>query len=607
MFFVEFAKFLRYFGKDYSFKLIYMLIMTFVTCFLEFLGIVMVFPFIMILVNPFRVVNNPIAMLINQYFHIESINSMILFIGLLMASVIITKNLCCIFIQYWQNKMMSQWGLEIKEKILEFFVYAPYEADIQRRDSSVITKITSDIDYIMLYFVSKVISFVSNSIVVLIVFLILTFMLPMFTLIAVFFFAVAGAIQSSLFEKWSKKLSIKKFALTNGAYTSVISSLLCIKDIKINGCQKYFCNLFNSVSRKIIPFNEKINLMPLMPQYIIEIIFIFTMIILCFGILTQYGENPENILVSFGIVAIAIYRVVPQIYKNQIFLNYINLALPKVRNLFKLYDEYSLYDYSKNKDTKEKMSFHNSILIRNLSYSYNKKEDVLHDVNFDIKKGEFIGIVGFSGAGKSTLVDCLLGLLDYKGDIYVDEKRLNSDNIQSFRNIIGYVPQKTNTINGDIYINVAWGIERKEINKEKVEEVLKTAQLYDQLKQTENGLEIELSLNGTGLSGGQMQRIGIARALYRDPEIIVLDEATANLDVKIENKLTEILDGLKGNKTIIAIAHRLSTLVNCDRVAYIKEGTIIDIGTFDELCQKHPDFEEIVKLSRIKLNEDNTD
>ena len=137
-----------------------------------------------------------------------------------------------------------------------------------------------------------------------------------------------------------------------------------------------------------------------------------------------------------------------------------------------------------------------------------------------------------------------------------------------------------------------------------VDEVLKEAQLYDQLKQTENGLEIEIKQDGTGLSGGQMQRIGIARALYRDPEVIVLDEATSNLDVKIESKLTEIITSIKGSKTIIAIAHRLSTLLSCDKIVYLNNGELIDVGTFQELSSKHPDFEEIVKLSRIKLDDE---
>lgn len=605
MFFSQFIKFLHYFGQGYQFKLIYMLFLSFMINLLEFLSIVLVFPFIMIMVNPGRVVNNPIAIFVEQHFHVHGVNNMIIFIGSLIAGAIIIKNLYSILIQYWQSKMISQWGLEVKEKMLEYFLYAPYEADLQRGNNNIMNKITINIDEVMQYFVSKVISFISNSFVILFVFIVLMFMLPLYTLLAVLFFAVAGSLQSGFFKQWGNKLTIKKLNLTNGPYNSVINSLSCIKDIKINGSQKYFYDMYDDISEKMIPFNEKINLIPVLPQYIIEIIFIFTMTILCLGILAQYGENPTNILVTFGVVAIAIYRVVPQVYKNQVYLNYINLTKAKVDDLFKLYEEYSLFEYSENKDTKEKMPFNENIKVEGMSYSYDKKENVLSDINLDIKKGEFIGIVGLSGAGKSTLVDCLLGLLEYKGTIYVDDERLNADNIQKFRNIIGYVPQKTCTVQGDIYANVAWGIERKDIDKEKVDEVLKTAQLYDQLKQTENGLEIELKQDGTGLSGGQMQRIGIARALYRNPEIIILDEATANLDVKIENKLTDILANFKGDKTIIAIAHRLSTLVNCDRIAYIKDGTIVDVGTFQELSSKYPDFEEIVRLSRIKLEEDN--
>lgn len=602
MFLSQFNKFLKYFGKGYELKLLYMLFMAFMTSLLEFLSIVLVFPFIMIMVNPGRVVNNPFAIYFQEHLGIHGINNMILFIGCLIAGIIIIKNIYSICILYWQNKIMSEWGLEIKEKMMKFFLYSPYEADLIRGDSNIINQITTNIDNVMQYFVFKVINFISNTLVIILVFAILIFLLPMFTIIAIFFFTITGTIQSGFFRSWGQKLADKKYKLTNGIYSSVINSLSCIKDIKINGCQKFFYNFYKNVSEKIIPYNEKINLIPIIPQYIIEIIFIFTMIILCLGILNKYGEDPTNILITFGVVAIAIYRVVPQIYKNQMYLNYINIYSKNVDVLFNLYDAYNKFEYSDNQDSETRIKFEKNINIKDLNYSYNKKTDVLRNINLQINKGEFIGIVGLSGAGKTTLIDCLLGLLDYKGEIFVDDNLLTTDNIKTFRNIIGYVPQKICTIEGDIYTNVAWGVERKDIDKEKADEVLKTAQLYDQLVQTENGLDIELKQDGTGLSFGQKQRIGIARALYRDPEIIILDEATSNLDVKIENKLTEILNQIKGNKTIIAIAHRLSTLINCDRIVYLKEGQIIDVGTFQELSQKYEDFEEIIKLSRIKLD-----
>lgn len=604
MFISQFIKFLKYFGKGYELKLLYMLFMAFMTSLLEFLSVVLIFPFIIIMVNPGRVVNNPIALYIQNHFGIHGVNNMIMCIGGLIASIIIIKNIYNICILYWQNKIMGEWGLEIKEQLMKFFLYSPYEADLKRGNSNIINQITLNVDNVMQYFVFKVINFISNTMVIVLVFSILIFLLPVFTIIAVAFFSIAGAMQSGFFRSWGQKLADKKYKMHEGPYNSVINSLSCIKDIKINGCQKFFYDFYKNISEKIIPYNEKINLIPLVPQYIIEIIFIFTMIILCLGILNKYGEDPSNILITFGVVAIAIYRVVPQIYKNQMYLNYINIYSKNVDVLFNIYDEYSQFEYTENQDSQEKIAFNNKLTVKNLNYSYNKSTQVLNNINLEINKGEFIGIVGLSGAGKSTLVDCLMGLLEYKGDIFVDDTLLCSDNIRTFRNIIGYVPQKICTTEGDVYSNVAWGIERKDIDKEKVEEALKTAQLYDQLVQTENGLEIELKQDGTGLSIGQKQRIGIARALYREPQIIVLDEATSNLDVKIENKLTEIINNIKGDKTVIAIAHRLSTLVNCDRIVYLKDGSIIDVGTFSELCEKYPDFEEIVKLSRIKLDDE---
>lgn len=602
--FKRFFTFLELFGNGYEIKLVYILFMTFMSALLEFLSIVLVFPFIMIMVNPGRVVNNPFAIYFRENWGIEGINQMIMLIGGLIATVIIIKNIYSVFILYWQNKTMSEWGLEIKEKMLNLFLYSPYEADLKRGELRIMNQITLNIDNVMQYYIFKILNLISNTILIALVFTILFYLLPSYTLIAILFFSIAGLLQSRFFTQWGNKLGDKRYKLAQGPYNAVVNNLECIKDIKINGCQKYFYDIYKKISTKMIPITEKVNIMPAIPQYIIEIIFILTMIILCLGILAKYGESPSNVVITMGVIAIAIYRIIPQIYKNQVYLNYINLYSKNIDLLFAIYNEYNNYEYAKNQDTDERIQFNNQICVRDLNYSYDKEHNVLNNINLEIKKGDFIGIVGLSGAGKTTLVDCILGLLTYQGSVYVDDTLLTAENIRTFRNIIGYVPQKITTVEGDIYSNVAWGIDKKDIDKEKVEEVLKAAQLYDQLTQTENGLDIEIKQDGTGLSFGQKQRIGIARALYRDPEIIVLDEATSNLDVKVENKLTEIINQVKGDKTVIAIAHRLSTIISCDKVIYLDKGEVVDMGTFHELSQKYPDFEEIVKLSRIKIDEE---
>lgn len=601
MFFSRYNKFLKYFGQGYSFRLVSIYFMAFMSSLIEFLSIALVFPFIMIMVNPGRVVNNPVATYVRDNYGINTTTDMIVSIGLLIVACIVIKNIYAIYIEYRQNKIISEWGLKIKQKFLEFYLYSPYEADLRRGQINTVENITENVDKVMQFYIFKFISLISNTFLIGLIFALLMYLLPVHTAIAVAFFSIAGIIQSEYFKNWSDKLGTQKFKLTDGPYNSAINSLNCIKEIKINGCQKYFYNLFSDISKKIIPFDEKLSLIPQMPQHIIEIIFIFTMIILCLGIFTKYGYQTDLVIVNMGIIAIAIYRLIPQIYKNQVYMNYINMNTSNIDIMFEQYDNFRKYEIPNNKDTDEKIEFEEKISVRELSYSYDTTENALQNISLDIKKGEFIGIVGLSGAGKSTFVDCLLGLLNYTGDVWVDNQILTNDNYRTFRNIIGYVPQKIVTVEGDIYSNVAWGIDRKDIDKDRVDEVLKQAQLYEQLKQTEYGLGLELKQDGSGLSGGQMQRVGIARALYRNPEIIILDEATSNLDVKVENKLTQVISEIKGTKTIIAIAHRISTLLNCDRIIYLNEGKLVDVGTFQELSNRHSDFEEIIRLSRVKI------
>ena len=276
MFLIKFFKFLKYFGKGYQFKLAYMFFMSFMSSLLDFLSIVLVFPFLMTMVNPSRIIYSPIAKLITEYTGFTAQKDLIITFGLMIAGVIIIKNIYSILIQYWQSNMINKWGLDVKEKMLGYFLYSPYEADLQRGDNNIITKITTGVDYVMQNFTSRVISFISNSFLIALVFFALMYMLPSFTIMAVFFFSIAGAFQAGLFQKWSTMLSMKKSILTDSTYNSVINNLSFIKEIKINGCQKYFFDSFIDISEKMIPYTEKINLLPLIPQFVIEIIFIFT-------------------------------------------------------------------------------------------------------------------------------------------------------------------------------------------------------------------------------------------------------------------------------------------------------------------------------------------
>src|SRR5574344_108077 len=193
-----------------------------------------------------------------------------------------------------------------------------------------------------------------------------------------------------------------------------------------------------------------------------------------------------------------------------------------------------------------------------------------------------------------------MGLLPVdNGKILVDDIELNEKNFIAFRQKIGYVAQEINVMDASFKDNITWGIESSDVDENKVIEVLKEAQLYDFVQTFDEGINAIPFIGANGLSQGQKQRLAIARALYRDPEIILLDEATSSLDVVCENEITEVLSKVGQNKTIIAIAHRLSTLKSCNKLVYLKDGRIVDIGTFEELSKNYPDFDKLVKLSAI--------
>ena len=235
-----------------------------------------------------------------------------------------------------------------------------------------------------------------------------------------------------------------------------------------------------------------------------------------------------------------------------------------------------------------------SLELKDVNFEYEKDKPILKNINLTINKGEFLGIAGLSGTGKTTLVDIIAGLLTPKsGKILIDGKPQEN----SLR--IGYIPQEVSLINASIKENVAYGCSG--IWDERVIEALKKAQLYDFImKNYKDGINANPFIDSNGFSQGQKQRLAIARALYSNPDILILDEATSSLDLKTEDEICSVLMSLKGEKTIIAIAHRLSTIKNADRIAFMKNSKIVDISEFNELINKNADFRELARLASFK-------
>ena len=227
-------------------------------------------------------------------------------------------------------------------------------------------------------------------------------------------------------------------------------------------------------------------------------------------------------------------------------------------------------------------------------------QQTLKNINIKIPIGSYTGIVGATGSGKTTLIDIILGLLEPQdGKLEVDDKIINDNNRRAWQRSIGYVPQQIYLIDDTVRRNIAFGVDDVVIDEERLKVVIRMANLENVVDELPQGLDTVLGEQGIRISGGQRQRIGIARALYHDPEVIVFDEATSALDSEAENEISQAIQGLAQEKTLIIIAHRLSTVRMCEKLIFLNRGRITDIGTFDELMEKNSDFQRMVELNNI--------
>ena len=261
-----------------------------------------------------------------------------------------------------------------------------------------------------------------------------------------------------------------------------------------------------------------------------------------------------------------------------------------------MFEEYENLGVARVQDVTEKdfIDFNSSIELRNVNYEYESGKPVLRDINLIINKGEFLGIAGLSGAGKTTLADVISGLLKpNSGEILIDGHVYPST--PALR--IGYIPQEITLINASIRENVAFGSPYVDDNR--IVDALRKAHLYDFIVANyKDGIYANPFVDSTGFSQGQKQRLAIARALYSNPDILILDEATSALDLKTEDEICNVLNSLKGKKTIIAIAHRISTIKAADKIVFMKNAAIKSIAAFDELINCCEDFNELVKLAK---------
>lgn len=348
-----------------------------------------------------------------------------------------------------------------------------------------------------------------------------------------------------------------------------------IKEIKIANREKFFGEEFDSINYDLAK-NQKDNaLLNSIPKPVMEAACIGSLMIIVI-IKASLGDISIAFATTLGVFAMGAMRLLPSINKISAYISTLLYSRAFVESVYT--ERQRMIAISKRKseeNTVSDITFDKEISVEDLSFSYEEGvENVINDASFKIEKNTSVAFIGPSGAGKTTMVDIMLGVLKpQKGCVKVDGSNI-ADCMDAWHKKVGYIPQNIYLMDESLRRNIAFGVPESEIDDEKVWRVIREAQLENVVKDMDDGLDTVIGEMGVRLSGGQRQRIGIARALYREPEILVLDEATSALDTETERAVMEAIDSLHGKMTLIIIAHRLSTIKNCDIVYEVKEGRV---------------------------------
>lgn len=384
---------------------------------------------------------------------------------------------------------------------------------------------------------------------------------------------------------------------TNGRrFTYCLEALQAIKEIKAANAEEFFENQFAQPASEFAAVYARTNTFQLLPSFLIQGTAVSAIIGLALGLLAA-GRSPADILPILSLYAMAGYRLMPS-------LSRLTSSLAQVRQNRAVFDNVIavLEEPVPPSISASSFRFKHSLVVRDAVFSYPGRgggRRVLDGLHLELKRGSFVALAGASGAGKTTLADVLLGLLKLDaGDLVLDGAPLSAADMSTWRRSVGYIPQSLFLSDASIAANVAFGVPRDRIDTERVREALRLARLDQFIDSLPGGVTASIGERGSRLSGGQRQRLGIARALYHDPDLLILDESTSALDGATEAEILSALRGLTGQKTILAIAHRPATLRSADEIVLLQDGAVTDRGTYDDLIARSPQFANLMAYAR---------
>lgn len=560
-----------------------------VSSFMEMLSLISVFPLLQLLITEDTNYNPEDLSFIIRLLNINNLDNLLSIIVLIFLSVTIASGIIRSFNSYYNFRITALIGSDISSLVFKNTIYKPYQEVIKENSGNLINAITSHIGSTV---TSMKVLFNFLNFGLLIIFIIIGMLSVNFkiTILSLFLFSFIYLLITLLTRK--RIYAVGKFAAEANLkiINYVQEALGSLRDIIIDNTYSYYINSFDTLNKKKYLAVSNTEFLVLFPRYIIESVGLAIIALIAFFFKSN-SSDTVSIISILGAFALGVQKLLPAVH--QVYSSYASIKynIYPINIVLDILDNNAYKKFNRNLKKKNNFIFKDSIEFKNVSFSYDNKKTVLKKLSFKIFKGEKIGIIGKTGCGKSTLVDLMMGLLvPSSGSILIDKNELkfNSDLdfLLNWRNIISHVPQDIFISDTNFLKNVAFGIEDDSINEDKVREVCRLAKINDYIDSTKNKLLTKVGERGVQLSGGQKQRIGISRAFYKNSQIIIFDEATSALDNLTEKEVMQSLYGFNSGVTLIMIAHRLSSIMECDKVIYLKNGYIEMVGKPDEVIEK---------------------
>ena len=565
----------------------------FLNSLLEAVGIGLIGPFIALVNNPSMINGNS---WLNRAYIVFNFTSTTQFIIVAAVVVLIIFYFKSVF-SFKVREQIFLFGLshqgKLRSRLLHAYIRMPYSFHLRSNTAFLIQNIVNETEV----FCNGALLQVLNSAVNLVMMLALMGLLLLTDAVSTLAASLTLLIGFTLVVRFRKKLSRwgKISSRSKAEMIRVINhSLGGLKETRVIGCESYFEQQLDYQAHRYAEACSSLMSFSLIPRLLIEAL-VMTFVLGLASVSLLIGRDTDSLIATlgiFGVVAIRLMPVATQLTSSFTKFRSSSYVIDKLyfdlKELEHCEDEL-IYSQKHQKQSIEStklitLPFRQKIDIRRAFFQYDgAKESALRDVSLTLRKGESIALIGKSGAGKTTLVDLILGLLPLNsGDILVDNQSVYKD-LRAWQNLIGYIPQSIFLIDDTVERNIAFGVSDKHINAERMMQAIEAAQLNELVERLPEGIKTRIGERGVCLSGGQRQRIGIARALYHEREILVLDEATSALDNATEQLVTEAIQSLSGKKTIIIIAHRLSTVEHCDRIYLMEHGRIVKSGSYQEV------------------------